>query len=385
MPPPTPRTPRKSSGSGTGNSTPGIEGPAPALRNFHLSFATHSRKPSNTSASFTTRSPSPSRSSIFRRPATIDTQSSYTQTSNLAPSLYSPKPTRTISPEFGGLSPDNGSSTWRLRRPTVLGHFLAPSDGQADDANPPRPSTSSTFTHSSATFTQPSTDTLSTPPKMSWGRSSSPGSFFRPAHSLWSLPTSASHLNDPPNSTKMIARDYDSDRSSTFRPTGARPATTLSLLGSPRRRKKRKLIISGLTHGDHSRFEGVRKWCEVRLQGIILHAFGYSKFLFQSFGEVNQITRMQNGDLHIDFRKNEVADTVSIFCALDFYLQCLLSTGVSPQCSCSYCWCWQRRPVLVHRKETVIPFHFLSREYTTRVLIHLSHSLSSVAERAACI
>ncbi|THH23085.1 hypothetical protein EUX98_g8093 [Antrodiella citrinella] len=152
-------------------------------------------------------------------------------------------------------------------------------------------STSSTFTHSSATFTQPSTDTLSTPPKMSWGRSHPPGSFFRSAHSLWSLPTSASHLNDPPHSTKVIARDYDSDRSSTFHPVGGRPATTLSLLGSPRRRKKRKLIISGLTHGDHSRFEAVRKWCE-------------------SFGEVNQITRMQNGDLHIDFRKNEVADTV---------------------------------------------------------------------------
>jgi hypothetical protein len=30
----------------------------------------------------------------------------------------------------------------------------------------------------------------------------------------------------------------------------------------------------------------------------------------QSFGEVRQITRMPNGDLHIDFRNSEVADTV---------------------------------------------------------------------------
>jgi len=30
----------------------------------------------------------------------------------------------------------------------------------------------------------------------------------------------------------------------------------------------------------------------------------------QSFGEVGQITRMPNGDLHIDFRDSEVADTV---------------------------------------------------------------------------
>jgi len=36
----------------------------------------------------------------------------------------------------------------------------------------------------------------------------------------------------------------------------------------------------------------------------------------QSFGEVNQITRMPNGDLHIDFRKAEVADTVG----LSYYL-----------------------------------------------------------------
>lgn len=33
--------------------------------------------------------------------------------------------------------------------------------------------------------------------------------------------------------------------------------------------------------------------------------------LFQSFGEVSQITRMPNGDLHVHFRSADVADTVS--------------------------------------------------------------------------
>ncbi|TCD68100.1 hypothetical protein EIP91_011553 [Steccherinum ochraceum] len=309
MPPPAPRTPRKSSGIA---STPpaGNGSPSTALRNFHLSFSSHSRRPSNTTASITTRSPSPSRSSILRRPATIDTQTSYTQSSSNVPSLVSPKPTRAAS-EFGALSHANESSTWKLKRPTVLGHFLIPSNGQPDEANFPRPSTSSTFTQSSTTFTQPSTDTLSTPPnKMSWGRSS-PASFFRSSQqSLWSLPTSASHLNDPPYSTKVIARDNESDRS-TFRHSvrGGTSTNGLALLGSPRRRKKRKLIISGIPQGDHSRFEGVRRWCE-------------------SFGEVNQITRLHNGDLHIDFRKNEVADTV---CRLNarVYIAGVGSVGLS--------------------------------------------------------
>lgn len=269
MPPPTPRTPHKSSGIA---STPpaGNGSPSTALRNFHLSFSSHSRKPSNTTASITTRSPSPSRSSILRRPATIDTQTSYTHTSSAVPSFASPKPTRAAS-EISAFSYANQSSTWKLKRPTVLGHFLAPSNGQPDEANFPRPSTSSTFTRSSTTFTQPSTDTLDTPPnKMSWGRSS-PASFFRSSQpSLWSLPTSASHLNDPPCSTKVIAQNYDSDRS-TFRNSvrGGTGTNGLALLGSPRRKKKRKLIISGIPQGDHSRFDGVRRWCEVCSKAVM--------------------------------------------------------------------------------------------------------------------
>ncbi|KAG7452373.1 uncharacterized protein BT62DRAFT_300396 [Guyanagaster necrorhizus] len=55
--------------------------------------------------------------------------------------------------------------------------------------------------------------------------------------------------------------------------------------------KKKKLIIGGIGPNDTRRFQGVQRWCE-------------------SFGEVSQIIRMPNGDLHVYFRSAEVADTV---------------------------------------------------------------------------
>ncbi|KAK0208828.1 hypothetical protein DFS33DRAFT_1380318 [Desarmillaria ectypa] len=60
---------------------------------------------------------------------------------------------------------------------------------------------------------------------------------------------------------------------------------------STRNSKKKKLIISGIGPDDTRRFEGVKRWCE-------------------SFGELSQIMRMPNGDLHVYFRSAEVADTV---------------------------------------------------------------------------
>ncbi|KAG6866049.1 hypothetical protein C0991_009146 [Blastosporella zonata] len=47
----------------------------------------------------------------------------------------------------------------------------------------------------------------------------------------------------------------------------------------------------GVGPTDVRKFDGVKKWCE-------------------TFGEVSQIVRMPNGDLHIHFRLAEVADTV---------------------------------------------------------------------------
>ena len=43
---------------------------------------------------------------------------------------------------------------------------------------------------------------------------------------------------------------------------------------------------------------------------ILLSLLSLTIVKFQSFGEVREITRVPNGDLHIDFRDSEVADTV---------------------------------------------------------------------------
>ncbi|KAG7098945.1 hypothetical protein E1B28_000835 [Marasmius oreades] len=60
---------------------------------------------------------------------------------------------------------------------------------------------------------------------------------------------------------------------------------------SSRNQKKKKLVVSGIATNDVRKFEGAKRWCE-------------------SFGEVSQIVRMPNGDLHVHFRSAEVADTV---------------------------------------------------------------------------
>ncbi|KAL0071723.1 hypothetical protein AAF712_000645 [Marasmius tenuissimus] len=71
---------------------------------------------------------------------------------------------------------------------------------------------------------------------------------------------------------------------------GTLPRVSFGSLSS-RNQKKKKLVISGIASNDVRKFEGAKRWCE-------------------SFGEVNQIVRMPNGDLHVHFRSAEVADTV---------------------------------------------------------------------------
>ncbi|KDR85420.1 hypothetical protein GALMADRAFT_359499 [Galerina marginata CBS 339.88] len=73
--------------------------------------------------------------------------------------------------------------------------------------------------------------------------------------------------------------------------SGTLPRVKFSSLNSRTHRKKKKLIISGVGVTEVRKFEGIKRWCE-------------------SFGDVRQITRMPNGDLQIDFRDPEVADTV---------------------------------------------------------------------------
>ncbi|KAF9269969.1 hypothetical protein L218DRAFT_992644 [Marasmius fiardii PR-910] len=71
---------------------------------------------------------------------------------------------------------------------------------------------------------------------------------------------------------------------------GAIPRVSFASLSS-RSQKKKKLVINGIAPNDVRKFEGAKRWCE-------------------SFGEVSQIVRMPNGDLHVYFKSAEVADTV---------------------------------------------------------------------------
>ncbi|KAI9065876.1 hypothetical protein FKP32DRAFT_1566981 [Trametes sanguinea] len=288
----TPSTPRKSF-----RASQGIFHSGSPLRSLHLTFT--SRRPSApaSSASFARpHSPASSTTSTFRRnPAASHSRGSSLSTVN---ALHQ-RSARTESPELSASPPK--TTAWKFKRPSVAGHFSPmPENDSAERIPPPRPSTSSSVTHSgsSTVYTRTSSDA---PRKMYFGsiRSHSSTTIFSASPSLWSLPTDASHINDPPESEKVIARDrLQSASEGSPIPWKPSPSTVphmgsvTSLLASPRSRgKKRKLIISGIPPDDERRFEGVRKWCE-------------------SFGELNSITRAPNGDLHIDFRKAEVADTV---------------------------------------------------------------------------
>lgn len=108
-------------------------------------------------------------------------------------------------------------------------------------------------------------------------------------------------MRDPPGSTKMLAQDRVSDTLPLLLPLSLRGKSP-SLISNPRS-KKRKLVVSGIPAGDQRRYERIRQWCE-------------------SFGELNQITRIPNGDLHVDFRRAEVAETVS---SLRVFILCLIA------------------------------------------------------------
>lgn len=152
-----------------------------------------------------------------------------------------------------------------------MGHFLTASEGQTDDSSPPRRSTSSTLTRSSsATYAGNPADVAGSPPKVKPdnARLHVPTD-YRSTPSLWSLPTDASHMRDPPDSTKIIARDPEKDPYGTLRSLKSQSTgvpglgAVAHILGSPKKRKKRKLIISGIPLGDENRYQGVAKWCEV--------------------------------------------------------------------------------------------------------------------------
>ncbi|PSS29589.1 hypothetical protein PHLCEN_2v2737 [Hermanssonia centrifuga] len=320
------------------------------LRNLALHL-THNRRFS-ASTTATARSRSPSRSSIFQRtPANKGSPSN--RGSSLASSVFTHR--RERSSDVSSTSP----SSWRLTRGSVLGRLAPPSQAAVDEApprpsissyrtrasdvnsrprqsisssrtlssetapiSPPRRSMSSSRTPSSETsYTRPFVDTCNAPQKVVFApreRPPSPSaSFFSATQSLWSLPADASHMCDPPGSTKIIAHDR-SGSGSVLIPLSLKghanvsSFTVTNMLSSPRGGNKRKLVISGIPPGDQRRYEKIREWCE-------------------GFGELNQIIRIPNGDLHIDFKRTEVAATVSSAPAVSG-ITAHNSIGLSPTC-----------------------------------------------------
>lgn len=75
-------------------------------------------------------------------------------------------------------------------------------------------------------------------------------------------------------------------------------------------------------------------------------------FSAQSFGEVYSITRIPNGDLHVDFRKSEVAETVCLICFGPSETLKAFS-GLPTTCKGLYRRCWERGSVVVYGKETM--------------------------------
>ena len=127
----------------------------------------------------------------------------------------------------------------------------------------------------------------------------------------------------------------------TWKPsTPANLGSVTNLLTSPKARKKRKLNISGIPPDDERRFEGYRKWCEVSALMPQYCRVRIPNTTGQSFGELNSITRVPNGDLHVDFRKAEVADTVRPL-KLRLIAPVLTpeSSGLPPECKSLHRWC----------------------------------------------
>lgn len=310
----------------------------PSRRQFRLSV----RSPSPAASS---ASPSPSRLSMFQRSsrATSNSEASNPYNHSRSSSLHTSHLVAEARSEER--CTHSSPSSWRWR-PSVLGHFVSISDGDTHSStrdspgSSSRPSMSSTTTSSS--YATPSTNVIygdgaslvppSAPQKSHFFGSlrsrsqkavTSSLSLFTTETSSsfptsFSLPASEPQLPQPSGFPSSLAR-----KSSTIRlpfspksraldsalpnifvevPDATRPRivytgkshaprVSLSSIASQSRSAKKKLVIGGIAPNDVKRLEAVQKWC-------------------QSFGEVDQITRMPNGDLHVNFHKAEVADTV---------------------------------------------------------------------------
>jgi len=310
-----------------------------SFRGFHIPFRSSSPAGSLGASSATTpRTPTFGR--FFPRASRSSTGSTHTRSSSLS--------TLNVLGEPGSLPASSpAKSKWR---PSVLGHFgmsasqpsVVPSTSDTLHTRS-RPSISSNHTYTTTTLTTTDSDMPITPPRSLAPesvrtRSRSYGSSLKLADnassfSVWSGPSYLDELSGfsragPSRATSTMSCDGYigmpprvplgpklgsrlATSNTNLETVGSRPAkqdnkpevaysspesksrtlprVSFAALG-PRKRKKR-LVISGIAANDNRKFEAAKQWCE-------------------SFGEVNQITRMPNDDLHVHFRQADVADTV---------------------------------------------------------------------------
>ncbi|KAJ8487316.1 hypothetical protein ONZ51_g4271 [Trametes cubensis] len=267
-----PSTPRKSL-----RASQGIFHSGSPLRSLHLTFT--SRRPSApASTASRAHSPGASSTSTFRRgPIASHSRGSSLSTVN----AIHQRSARTESPELSASPPK--TTAWKFKRPSVAGHFSPALEEEVEGIPPP--AAEYFFERDPLWFLDrvhahvlrcPAQDAL-------W---LDPLALVHDHLQLVALAVVAAHRCIAHQRSARV-RESARPRQGALRLLRARPRP-----GNPRLlASKRKLIISGIPPDDARRFDGVKKWCE-------------------SFGELNSITRVHNGDLHVDFRKAEVADTV---------------------------------------------------------------------------
>ncbi|KAF8807797.1 hypothetical protein BYT27DRAFT_7097490 [Phlegmacium glaucopus] len=297
----------------------------PSLRHLNLPFRspTSNNTESSSSRAF-------SRLSIFQR--TPRSSIGVCSNNDNTPHIHSRSSsilthTRSISQQSTNADSRSPRATARWR-PSVLGHFYQPSASQSSilvsetHSTPSRPSISSADTYNTSSTSRTATtiesNIISTPPKIPPLDCIGSRNTLLPA--ALNLPTASGssvwlsgheldgnsrgtdcqivprqrtaftddnvddqdHIDPPPTS---CTRYHDTIRPSIpYSSARTLPRVKFSSLNTRSQRKKKKLVISGIGVDETRKFEGIKRWCE--------------------------ITRMPNGDLHIDFRDSEVADTV---------------------------------------------------------------------------
>ena len=167
------------------------------------------------------------------------------------------------------------TSPWKAKfqRPSVMGHFASISESEAVKS---RQSFGSTDSYSPSRPSLEATASLNTMGTRNSIRSSS--GFAKSSQSLWSLPPSATHLNDPPGSTKLVSQPSKSTIRVPFslKPSNHNlPGGPPSLIPGARKNRRKRRVIGGIHLNDHHRYEAAKRWCEVGL----LSQLYYEKFI----------------------------------------------------------------------------------------------------------